>query len=131
MTTTTAEFDLESFTSLTGYLRRFAEEREWNQFHSPKNLVMALSVETAELMEHFQWLSEEESATLTSEQRDAVADEIADVQLYLARLADRLRIDLPQALRRKTAKNEIKYPAELVRGSAQKFHVPDTSGNLP
>lgn len=122
---------MESFATVTRYLRRFADERDWNQFHSPKNLVMALSVETAELMEHFQWLSEEDSASLGPEQLNAVADEIADVQLYLARLADQLRIDLPEALRHKTAKNEAKYPAEQVRGSAKKFHIPDTPGNLP
>lgn len=120
---------MESFTTLTRYLRRFADERDWNQFHSPKNLVMALSVETAELMEHFQWLTEEESRALDPEQLDAVADEIADVQLYLVRLADQLRIDLPQALRCKAAKNEIKYPADMVKGSAKKFHAPDTPGN--
>ncbi len=122
---------MESFAALTVYLRRFADERDWAQFHSPKNLVMALSVETAELMEHFQWLSEEESGSLKPGQLDAIADEIADVQLYLARLADRLHIDLPQALRRKTAKNELKYPAERVRGSATKFVLPGASDNPP
>ena len=131
MTTPTAEFDMESFATLTHYLRRFADERDWNQFHSPKNLAMALSVETAELMEHFQWLTEEESGKLNPNQLEAVADEIADVQLYLVRLADRLKIDLPQALRRKTAHNEIKYPADQVRGSAKKLQAPDTPGNPP
>lgn len=131
MTTPIAESDMDSFATLTLYLRKFADERDWQQFHSPKNLVMALSVEVAELMEHFQWLSEDESRSLSPGQLDAVADEIADVQLYLARLADRLHIDLPQALRRKTAKNAIKYPAAKVRGSAKKYTLPDTSTHPP
>ncbi len=103
------------------YLRNFAAERDWQQFHSPKNLSMALTVEAAELLEQFQWLSEEQSKSLSADQRQAVSDEIADIQVYLVRLADQLDIDILQAVTRKTALNEAKYPAEQVRGSARKY----------
>lgn len=102
-------------------LRAFAEARDWEQFHSPKNLAMALSVEAAELLEHFQWLTEHESASLAPARRDEVEQEIADVLLYLVRLADRLDIDLMDAARRKIRINEQKYPAETVRGSSKKY----------
>lgn len=101
-------------------LRAFAAERDWEQFHSPKNLSMALMVEAAELMEHFQWLTETESDHLTDETRQAVRDELADILLYLVRLSDRLDVDLREAALHKLEKNALKYPAELVRGSAKK-----------
>lgn len=101
--------------------RRFAEVRDWEQFHSPKNLVMALSVEAAELVEIFQWLTEEQSERLSDETLARVVDEIADVQVYLVRLADRLHVDIAAAVAQKMEKNEDKYPAELVRGSARKY----------
>jgi dCTP diphosphatase len=111
----------EPFSTMRGYLRQFAKERDWEQFHSPKNVVMALAVETAELLEHFQWLSADQSQSLTPDQLTAVAEEIADVQLYLVRLADRLGIDILQAVSAKTLKNEARYPADKVRGSARKY----------
>ena len=83
-----------SLESLREDLRRFAAEREWDQFHSPKNLAMALSVEAAELLEHFQWLKEEESRLLPQAQLAKVREELADVFLYLIRLADKLGVDL-------------------------------------
>jgi len=101
--------------------RDFADQRDWNQFHSPKNLVMALGVEAAELSEIFQWLTEEQSANLSAETKARVADEIADVQVYLVRLADRLDIDIASAVSLKMKKNEENYPAELVRGSSKKY----------
>jgi dCTP diphosphatase len=101
--------------------RRFAELRDWEQFHSPKNLVMALSVEASELVEIFQWLTEQQSDELNDETRARVVDEIADVQLYLVRLADRLQIDISDAVAQKMEKNESKYPVELVRGSSRKY----------
>ena len=107
-------------TALQERLRRFAAERDWEQFHSPKNLAMALSVEAAELVEIFQWLTEAQSADLDAATRAAVAAEIADVQIYLARLADRLKIDIPTAVDDKLALNSRKYPADEVRGSAAK-----------
>jgi len=102
-------------------LRRFAQERDWDQFHSPKNLSMALIAEAAELVEHFQWLTEEESRALPPDTRAKVADELADVLVYLVRIADRLDIDLLAATERKLADNEAKYPAARVRGSAKKY----------
>ena len=102
-------------------LRAFAEARDWDQFHSPKNLSMALMVEVAELMEHFQWLTEAQSANLAFEKRPAVAEELADTLLYLIRLSDKLDVDLLEAALDKLEKNAAKYPAEQVRGSANKY----------
>lgn len=106
---------------LRARLRQFAAERDWEQFHSPKNLSMALMVEAAELLEHFQWLSEAGSADLDAHKAAAVEEELADVLLYLVRLADRLDVDLYQAARRKLVRNALKYPADRVRGSARKY----------
>ncbi|MFQ5935050.1 MAG: nucleotide pyrophosphohydrolase [Acidiferrobacterales bacterium] len=100
-------------------LRTFVDERDWQQFHSPKNLSMALSVEAAELMEHFQWLTEQQSLELSAEQREQVALEMADIFLYLMRLADRLDIDLLGSAWRKIGLNEKKYPAAAVRGKSR------------
>lgn len=107
--------------SLTRSLRAFAAEREWEQFHSPKNLACALSVETAELLEHFQWLTDEQSRRLAPEQFAAVRHEAADVLLYLLQLADQLGIDLAEAAREKIELNAGKYPAREVRGSSRKY----------
>ena len=93
-------------------LREFADERDWEKYHSPKNLVMALSVEVAELQEHFQWLTAEESLALDEETRDAVALEMADVLIYLVRMADRCGIELADAVSRKLVINAHKYPAD-------------------
>ena len=106
---------------LAAELRRFAEEREWDQFHSPKNLSMALSVEVAELVEHFQWLSQEESRNIAGEKREEVAEEIGDVLIYLARLSDTLGIDPVASALRKIEKNRGKYPVEKSRGNAKKY----------
>lgn len=102
-------------------LRRFAAARDWDQFHAPKNLATALSVEAAELLEHFQWLSEAESAALSSAKRMQVGEEMADVLLYLVRLADRLDIDLGAAARRKMRLNARKYPVAKARGNRRKY----------
>ena len=102
-------------------LRRFAAERDWDQYHSPKNLAMALIAEAAELVEHFQWLSESQSAALSPETRKEVEAEIADVLIYLVRLADKLDIDLASAAISKMALNEVRYPVDQVRGSAKKY----------
>jgi dCTP diphosphatase len=102
-------------------LRAFARARDWDRFHTPKNLCMALIVEAAELVEHFQWLSEEESAALAPAVREKVEEEVADVLLYLVRLADTLNLDLIDAANRKIDRNEVKYPAARVRGSARKY----------
>ena len=102
-------------------LRAFADERDWAQFHSPKNLAMALSVETAEIVEHFQWLTEQQSRDLDAARKEEVAHELADSLIYLVRLADQLGVDLLEAAERKLALNEAKYPAERVRGSPKKY----------
>jgi NTP pyrophosphatase (non-canonical NTP hydrolase) len=102
-------------------LRAFAAERDWDQFHSPKNLAAALSVEAAELLEHFQWLGEDASRSLPAPKRERVAEEMADVLLYLVRLADKLEVDLVTAAHAKIARNAEKYPVEKSRGSARKY----------
>ncbi|HTS84531.1 MAG TPA: nucleotide pyrophosphohydrolase [Usitatibacter sp.] len=110
--------DLEA---LRRQLRDFTAARDWEQFHSPKNLAMALSAESGELLEVFQWLTEEQSARLDDRMRAAAADEIADVLLYLIRLADTLGIDPVVEARRKLAENERKYPVDKARGTAKKY----------
>lgn len=108
--------------ALTAALRRFADDRAWGQFHTPKNLVMALVGEVGELVEHFQWLTPEESLEVMADATSArrVADELADVLIYLVRLADVLGVDLLDASRTKLAANAERYPADRVRGSADK-----------
>ena len=106
---------------LRGRLAEFAAARDWDRFHSPKNLAMALSVEAAELVEEFQWLTEEQSRALEPERYERVRLEAADVLIYLVRLADKLGIDLLRAADDKIAVNERKYPADRVRGDARKY----------
>ena len=103
-------------------LREFAEERDWDQFHSPKNLAMALSVEVAELVEHFQWLTQDQSYTPTPDKLEKIHQEIGDILIYLTRLSDKLGIDPLKAARDKIEINQQKYPAETVRGSARKYN---------
>lgn len=102
-------------------LREFAEARDWDQFHSPKNLSMALIAEAAELVEHFQWLTEAQSNALPDDKRAQVEHELADIFVYLIRLADKLGVDLFAAAENKIKLNEEKYPADKVRGSARKY----------
>jgi dCTP diphosphatase len=103
--------------SLEQRLRQFAAERGWEQFHSPKNLSMALSVEAAELLEHFQWLTEAQSASLDPTERNKVAAELADIQIYLTMLADKLDIDIEASVNAKLELNAVKYPATSQRES--------------
>jgi NTP pyrophosphatase (non-canonical NTP hydrolase) len=104
-------------------LQKFADERQWEQYHTPKNLVMGLCGEVGELIEHFQWLTAEESKSITHDEptMEKVREELADVQIYLLRLADKLNIDMENAIWDKIKKNESKYPAHLVKGSAKKY----------
>jgi NTP pyrophosphatase (non-canonical NTP hydrolase) len=106
-------------------LRQFADERDWDQFHSPKNLAMALIVEAAELVEHFQWLTEKQSQKLPADKLAEVEQEIADIQIYLIRLADKLGIDVEKAVNNKIKLNEKRYPADKVRGKAGKYEEYD------
>jgi NTP pyrophosphatase (non-canonical NTP hydrolase) len=107
--------------TLRDQLREFSAARDWDQFHSPKNLAMALSAEAGELLEIFQWLTEEQSRSLDPKAHAAVSEEIADVLLYLVRLGDQLGIDPIAAAQRKLVDNERKYPAEKSRGNAKKY----------
>jgi NTP pyrophosphatase (non-canonical NTP hydrolase) len=111
----------EALRALQQRLAAFAAARDWEQFHSPKNLSMALSVEAAELVEEFQWLSEQQSFELDAQRRERVRLELADVFIYLLRIADKLGVDLLRAADDKIALNEQKYPAERVRGDARKY----------
>jgi dCTP diphosphatase len=110
-----------SLEELRDALRRFAAERDWDQFHFPKNLAIALSVEAAELLEHFQWLADVESAAPPAETRAKIREELADVLLYLVRLADKLDIDLAAAAFDKVAINAGKYPVHKARGTSKKY----------
>ncbi len=102
-------------------LKQFAVDRDWEQFHAPKNLAMALIVEAAELVEHFQWLTEQQSKQLEADKLQQVAFELADIFIYSLRLAERLDIDLLDAVEKKIAINEQKYPVEKVKGSSKKY----------
>jgi NTP pyrophosphatase (non-canonical NTP hydrolase) len=112
---------LTELESLREQLRDFAAARDWDQFHSPKNLAMALSVEAGELLETFQWLTEEQSRSLAPEALAAASDEVADVLLYLIRLSDQLGIDPIAAANRKLLANAKKYPADKARGNSKKY----------
>jgi dCTP diphosphatase len=111
----------DSIDDLSRDLRAFAEERDWTQFHSPKNLASALVVEAGELLEPFQWLSEDQSRALPPEKLQAVADEMADVLLYLVQLSSALQVDLLAAARAKLARNALKYPVDRAHGNARKY----------
>jgi NTP pyrophosphatase (non-canonical NTP hydrolase) len=110
----------DSLEDLRQRLALFAKVRDWEQFHTPKNLAMALIAEAAELVEHFQWLSAEQSETLSPEKLEEVRLELADIQIYLIRIADRLNVDLIRAVKDKMARNEERYPADKVKGSAKR-----------
>ena len=111
----------EALRALQQRVAAFAAARDWEPFHSPKNLAMALSVEAAELVEEFQWLTEEQSRALDAERRERVRLELADVFIYLLRIADKLGVDLVAAANDKIVLNEKKYPADRVRGDARKY----------
>ena len=106
---------------LRDLVRVFVDERDWDQFHTPKNLASALSVEAAELLEHFQWLQTGRAEELGAAKLKEVRHEMADVLVYLVRLADKLDVDLFQAVEEKMVLNRTKYPAELVRGDMRKY----------
>ena len=105
----------EGIEALKDRLRLFASERDWDQFHSPKNLSMALIAEAAELVEHFQWLTEEQSSNLPDDKLEEVKMELADIFIYLIRISDKLNIDILAAADKKIRHNEEKYPADKVR----------------
>ena len=102
-------------------ISNFSKERDWDQFHSPKNISMALSVESSELLEIFQWLTEEESYSLNDSKKQDTKEEVADIAIYLIRMCMKLDIDLEEAIIEKMIKNREKYPVEKVKGSAKKY----------
>ena len=110
----------EQLEELRERLARFASDRDWDQFHSPKNLSMALIAETAELIEHFQWLTEEDSKNLDADKHRAVSMELADIFIFLIRIADKLDVDLAEVAWKKIETNEARYPVEKVKGSAKR-----------
>ncbi len=111
----------DSLETLRARLEKFAAERDWDQFHNPKNLAMAMAGEAGELIEHFQWLTPEQAANLPRATRDEVALECADVLLFLVRLCDKLGIDLAAAAEKKLRLNAKKYPVGKSRGRATKY----------
>jgi NTP pyrophosphatase (non-canonical NTP hydrolase) len=117
VTTPGGEFD-----GLRALVRQFVDERDWDQFHTPKNLASALTVEAAELLEHFQWLRDGRAEELGPDKLRDVSHEMADVLVYLVRLADKLDVDLMAAVQEKMVLNRAKYPADQVRGDARKYH---------
>lgn len=112
---------MDELQRLQNRIREFAIARDWDQFHSPKNLSMALIAEAAELIEHFQWLTEEQSTQLPADTLAEVGQELADIFVYLLRISDKLEIDLVDAAHSKMDINEQKYPADKVRGSSKKY----------
>jgi len=120
-TTRMSDKTQDSVSNINQRVRDFCEARDWDKFHSPKNLSMALSVEVAEITEHFQWLSGEESTSLPGEKLKQVETELADTFIYLIRLADKLDVDLLAAAGRKIEANERVYPVEKARGNAKKY----------
>lgn len=112
----------KDFDGIRKQVRQFVVERDWDQFHSPKNLSMALIVEAAELVEHFQWLTEEQSCNLSPEKLAEVELELADIQIYLISLAEKLKLDLVSAVEKKLELNAKKYPVDKVRGNSKKYN---------
>jgi NTP pyrophosphatase (non-canonical NTP hydrolase) len=112
----------DSLDQLRADLASFAADRDWGQFHSPKNLASALIVEAAELLEHFQWLTQEDSRRLSEPKREAVSQEIGDVLLYLIQLSAALGINPVDAARAKLAVNALKYPVDKARGHSRKYN---------
>jgi NTP pyrophosphatase (non-canonical NTP hydrolase) len=111
----------DSLQHLAQQLTQFAQDRDWQQFHAPKNLASAVVVEAGELLEHFQWLTEEQSRSLSPDKREAVGAELADVLLYLVQLANALGIDPIAAAQAKIKLNALKYPVSQARGSSKKY----------
>lgn len=112
---------MNTFDQIAEQIRNFRDQRDWMQFHSPKNLACSISIEANELLEHFQWSTTEQSQMLSEQKKAEIAHEIADVAIYLIELADNLGINLVEAIAKKLAINAAKYPAEKVRGSSKKY----------
>ena len=113
---------MDSIRDLTTRINAFRDARDWKQFHNPKDMAVSISIESAELLEQFQWKTAEQCETHLQENREAVADEMADVAIYLFELADLLQMDLGNEMLRKLDKNAAKYPVEKARGSNLKYN---------
>ncbi|MEC6824130.1 nucleotide pyrophosphohydrolase [Photobacterium piscicola] len=124
-TTPLVKASFNELTDLQHALTEFAQQRNWDQFHTPKNLVMALSGEVGELIEIFQWLTPEQSQQLSPEKKQHASEEIADVMMYLLRLADKCDINVLQACQEKIQQNAAKYPINKCYGSAKKYNELD------
>ena len=112
---------MSDLATIAAKIREFRDERDWEQFHNPKDMAIALSIEASELLEHFLWKSPEEVEKRVCSHREEIEEEIADIAIYLTELADNLGIDLIAAMEKKIAANAIKYPADQVRGSSKKY----------
>jgi NTP pyrophosphatase (non-canonical NTP hydrolase) len=117
-----------SFDALRAKISAFRDERDWDQFHHPKELAIALSIEASELLEHFLWKNPAEVSERIAARKEDIADELADVAVYLIELADKMGVDLEEAIDRKMAKNALKYPVEKARGSNKKYSELDGDG---
>jgi dCTP diphosphatase len=112
---------MDDLEKIRAAIRKFRDDRDWMQFHSPKNLACSIVIEAAELLEHFQWKTPRQSEVLARAQKAMVAEEVADIAIYLIELADNLDIDLIGAVEAKLMKNQTKYPVQEVRGSSKKY----------
>ena len=112
---------MDSIAELTNHINTFRDARDWKQFHNPKDMAVSISIEAAELLEHFQWKNADECEAYVKSNREAVADEIADVAIYLFELADLIDLNLGEAMLKKLGKNGGKYPVEKSRGSNKKY----------
>lgn len=113
---------MDSIAELTNHINTFRDERDWKQFHNPKDMALSISIEAAELLEHFQWKNATECEDHVQTNRELVADEMADVAIYLFELADLLEMDLGQEMLRKLKKNAVKYPVEKAKGTNKKYN---------
>ena len=113
---------MDSIAELTNHINTFRDERDWKQFHNPKDMALSISIEAAELLEHFQWKNANEWEEYVQTNRESVADEMADVAIYLFELADLLEMDLGQEMLRKLKKNAVKYPVEKAKGTNKKYN---------
>ena len=113
---------MDSIRDLTTRINAFRDARDWKQFHNPKDMALSISIESAELLEQFQWKTAEQCEAHVQDNREAVADELADVAIYLFELADLLQMDLGQEMLRKLDKNAVKYPTEKAKGSNKKYN---------
>lgn len=112
---------MDDIKSMVEKIKKFRDERDWMQFHDPKNMAVSIIIEASELLEHFQWKTKDEVEKYISENKNEVQEEIADIALYLFELADNLGIDLIDAMSKKLTKNALKYPADKARGKHTKY----------